>query len=533
MPQKKSQRGRKKKRLKKSTRGKQLTKSQLTQAVNSDASIFKNCKKNNTNLSNKEQSKNHSTWKPCLVNRDEKDMSTSDSELKEYCLMKNNSQNSNEQMSNKKSKSRKNNTSEQIRRTSPRKRKSSENNVHSENKMFIMDQEKEKNEIPVSSSMKPVPRVPEINYDVDNNNVIVAPPSPDVSDLDKDNESDDDLPDCFENTPSKRWSQLDVGDLVWAKAPRHPYWPAIVRSIKRTRASVVFMMENDNQDSFPLRNAKMLKPFSCPDRCKYEEKMKCQINEDEYKQVIQKANDYQEERVLGKKSSKFQGATPASDTDEAVYFEKSIPSPSVGPPKMDENCIPPTVTSEEDRKPKDKVVVDDGNALQIQNNLKIEYEKRELRLAKFIKRSKKIREHLINICTGKTVSKRHTLFYNMTKTSKSMLDNMGALPIYSEDVMNDINAVVKSILEGQCNSTDEEVGLSYIFNVGIPEAILFAIGKTRKVCSKKAEKIFYNMNAELLELEEGSVPKITMTDEIRSKTLRRAYRTLNIQMDLL
>ncbi|XP_033120608.1 uncharacterized protein LOC117119801 [Anneissia japonica] len=360
-------------------------------------------------------------------------------------------------------------------------------------------------------------------------------------DLEDDSESDDDLPDCFESTPTKRWNEIAAGELVWAKAPRYPRWPAIVQSISQHKARVIFLMSDHQKcPSFPIKNAKTLKPYSCPERSNYiEEALKFEETNSEFLEVIQKADDYQEERVLRKKDLNrtplqdqkllrntdiFQ--TPpqdekASSTEDTLYFD-GVPSPAEGPPidtfSSGEGLLDDAVEVISEKKVTENADI---------TKKKLEYEKKGQRIAKYIKKSK-TKDHLIKIFTGTINTERHNLFHHANKMARAKLNNLGGYgPILADDLLDEIFLHIKGVLDEYCRSTGySDAGPSYILNVSIPEAIIFAIQKTRRVGKTKAEDIFFKEHTEATKLEGGTIPRTILDKETMKRTMNRAYRKL-------
>ncbi|NXF63458.1 MUML1 protein, partial [Ciccaba nigrolineata] len=293
--------------------------------------------------------------------------------------------------------------------------------------------------------------------------------------VDEEEEEEEELP-CILSHHEPQ--SIEEGLLVWCKLRSYPYWPAVVKYVRRKlrKAYVLLIEENTNYKkksfSVPLKS---LKHFDC------EEKQELIVStREDYRQeiewCIQLISDY---RIrVGCRS--FTGSF-------LEYFAADISYPvrKAGYSGLVQMAFPNT--SEEDveesspelspQKPSKKLLPDRTRAARDKANKKI---------VEFIVKTKGAEEHLLAILKSRKPSRWLKEFLNSSQyvtCIETYLEDEEQLDLvvnYLKEVYHEIDTKNLHWINGD--------GIKFISDVLLPEAIIYAISAVDDIDYKKAEE---------------------------------------------
>uniref|UniRef100_A0A8C8A5T3 PWWP domain-containing protein n=1 Tax=Otus sunia TaxID=257818 RepID=A0A8C8A5T3_9STRI len=271
---------------------------------------------------------------------------------------------------------------------------------------------------------------------------------------------------------------IEEGLLVWCKLRSYPYWPAVVKYVRRKlrKAYVLLIEENTNCKkkgfSVPLKN---LKHFDCEEKQELIERAREDYRQ-EIEWCIQLISDY---RVrVGCHS--FTGSF-------LEYFAADISYPvrKAGYSGLVQMAFPNT--SEEDveesspevspQKPSKKLLPDRTRAARDKANKKI---------VEFIVKTKGAEEHLLAILKSRKPSRWLKEFLNSSQyvtCIETYLEDEEQLDLvvnYLKEMYHEIDTKNLHWINGD--------GIKFISDVLLPEAIIYAISAVDEIDYKKAEE---------------------------------------------
>ncbi|NWI12535.1 MUM1 protein, partial [Crypturellus soui] len=292
--------------------------------------------------------------------------------------------------------------------------------------------------------------------------------------VDEEDEEDEELPSILSH---KEPQSIEEGILVWCKLRRYPYWPAVVKTVKRKhRKANVLLIEGNTNDktkgfSVPLRN---LKHFDCEEKQDLIERAK----EDYCREIewcIRLISDYR----IRVGCHSFTGSFLEYFADDISYpvrkegIQGLVQMPFTNIAEELEESSPETSPS----KPSKKLLPDRTRAARDKANEKI---------VEFIVKSKGAEEHLLAILKSRKKSRWLKEFLNSSQY-------VTCVETYLEDeeqldlVVNYLKQVYHEIDTRNLQQINGD-GIKFISDVLLPEAIIYAISAVDDIDYKKAEE---------------------------------------------
>uniref|UniRef100_A0A669Q677 PWWP domain containing 3A, DNA repair factor n=1 Tax=Phasianus colchicus TaxID=9054 RepID=A0A669Q677_PHACC len=298
-----------------------------------------------------------------------------------------------------------------------------------------------------------------------------------LSDLvEEEEEEEEELPSILSHQEPE---SIDKGILVWCKWQRYPYWPAVVKNVKRKhrKANVLFIEGNTSEKkksfSVSLRN---LKHFDCEEKQDLIDQAKkdyCQ----EIEWCIQLISDYR----IRVGCHSFTGSFLEYFADDISYpVRKQYQQSSVQMtfPSVAEEDLEDSVLETSPQKPSRKLLPDRTRAARDKANKKI---------VEFIVKTKGAEEHLLAILKCRKESRWMKDFLNSRQCGK-------CVETYLEDE-EQLELVVNYLKEVAYHEIDTANlhrllgdGVKFILDVLLPEAIIYAISAVDDIDYKKAEE---------------------------------------------
>ncbi|XP_038074033.1 PWWP domain-containing DNA repair factor 3A-like [Patiria miniata] len=335
---------------------------------------------------------------------------------------------------------------------------------------------------------------------------------------------DEDLPDIQYNsaTAETKVKELVPGTMVWAKSRGYPHWPAVLLKLfsNNKKAWVNYLDQKMQRVQVSLKS---MAPFFGPLRSQYIELGKnCKLSED-FNSSMERAEDYLIKQGLGK------AADSTSDMSFALDLSKCA-SPTVSPRKMSQShekspdrLHEKSPDGSPDTGPPADLPVSTNNVILEDEELRIGHpigsmildtarvedpeliERRkawkytETRLLKYIRRDT-TKNYLLAMFHGKVKSERQRLFNSDRQTDRQTLRAMAGLgPITDDELLSELTDFLRDLYVEHCMQCKDDIpNTSYITEVWLPEAIIFAIQKTRRVGRRNAEKLFYSEGVQSL-----------------------------------
>ncbi|NWJ11181.1 MUM1 protein, partial [Crypturellus undulatus] len=292
--------------------------------------------------------------------------------------------------------------------------------------------------------------------------------------VDEEEEEDEELPSILSH---KEPQSIEEGILVWCKLRRYPYWPAVVKTVKRKhRKANVLLIEGNTNDktkgfSVPLRN---LKHFDCEEKQDLIDRAKeayCR----EIEWCIRLISDYR----IRVGCHSFTGSFLEYFADDISYpvrkegIQGLVQMPFTNVAEELEESSPETSPS----KPSKKLLPDRTRAARDKANEKI---------VEFIVKSKGAEEHLLAILKSRKKSRWLKEFLNSSQY-------VTCVETYLEDeeqldlVVNYLKQVYHEIDTRNLHQINGD-GIKFISDVLLPEAIIYAISAVDDIDYKKAEE---------------------------------------------
>nr|XP_006125025.1 PWWP domain-containing protein MUM1 [Pelodiscus sinensis] len=293
--------------------------------------------------------------------------------------------------------------------------------------------------------------------------------------VDEDEEEDEELPSILLRQEP---CSIEPGMLVWCKLPRYPYWPAVIKSVKRKykKANVLLIEGGMNAKkakgfSTGLKN---LKHFDCEEKQKLTDKAKEDYSQ-EIKWCIKLIADY---RIrVGCRS--FTGSFLEYCADDISYPVRKEVNQGRVPmsfPNIAEEDLEESVSETTPILPSKKVLPDRTRAARDKANSKI---------VDFIVKTKGAEEHLVAILKSKKQSRWLREFLNSSQymTCETYLEDEEQLDLvvnYLQEVCHEIDTRKLDVKNGD--------RIKFILDVLLPEAIIYAISAVDDIDYKKAEE---------------------------------------------
>ncbi|XP_035204285.1 PWWP domain-containing DNA repair factor 3A [Oxyura jamaicensis] len=288
-------------------------------------------------------------------------------------------------------------------------------------------------------------------------------------------EEDEELPSILSHQEPQL---IEEGILVWCKWQRYPYWPAVVRKVKRKhrKANVLFIEGNvnDKKKGFSV-SLKSLKHFDCGEKQDLINQAK-----EEYRQeiewCIQLISDYR----IRVGCHSFTGSFLEYFADDISYPVRKqcyqglvqMTFPNVAEENLEESLLETSP-----QKPSKKLLPDRTRAARDKENKKI---------VEFIVKTKGAEEHLLAILKSRKPSRWLKEFLNSSQY-------VTCIETYLEDE-EQLDLVVNYLKEVYHEIDTENLrqkigdGIKFISDVLLPEAIIYAISAVDDIDYKKAEE---------------------------------------------
>ncbi|NWW90209.1 MUM1 protein, partial [Rhynochetos jubatus] len=271
---------------------------------------------------------------------------------------------------------------------------------------------------------------------------------------------------------------MEAGILVWCKLRRYPYWPAVVKSVKRKcKKACVLLIEGDTNDkkkgfSVSLKN---LKHFDCEEKQDLINRAKVDYCQ-EIEWCIRLISDY---RIrVGCRS--FTGSFLeylAADISYPVRKESYQGVVQMAFPNLPEEDPRGSLSEASPQKPSKKLLPDRTRAARDKANKKI---------VDFIVKTKGAEEHLLAVLKNRKQSRWLKKFLNSSQyvtCIETYLEDEEQLDLvvnYLKEVYREIDTKTLQKINGD--------GITFISDVLLPEAIIYAISAVDDIDYKKAEE---------------------------------------------
>ncbi|NXK52674.1 MUM1 protein, partial [Chauna torquata] len=296
-----------------------------------------------------------------------------------------------------------------------------------------------------------------------------------LSALVDEDDDDEELPSVLSHQEPQ---SIEEGILVWCKWQRYPYWPAVVKNVKRKhkKANVLFIEgnANDKKKGFSV-SLKNLKHFDCEEKQELIDQAK-----EEYRQeiewCIQLISDYR----IRVGCHSFTGSFLEYFADDISYpvrkrYYQGLVQTTF--PDTAEESLEESLLETSPQKPSKKLLPDRTRAARDRANKKI---------VEFIVKTKGAEEHLLAILKSRKQSRWMKEFLNSSQY-------VTCIETYLEDE-EQLDLVVNYLKE-VCHEIDNENlhqvigdGIKFISDVLLPEAIIYAISAVDDIDYKKAEE---------------------------------------------
>ncbi|NXS91930.1 MUM1 protein, partial [Jacana jacana] len=288
-------------------------------------------------------------------------------------------------------------------------------------------------------------------------------------------EEDEELPSILSHQEPQ---SIEEGMLVWCKLRRYPYWPAVVKNVKRKlrKACVLFIdgSTSDKKKGFSV-SLKSLKHFDCEEKQDLIERAKEDYRQ-EIEWCIRLISDY---RIrVGCRS--FTGSFLeyfAADISYPVRKEGYQGLVPMAFPITAEESVGESSPETSPQKPSKKLLPDRTRAARDKANKKI---------VEFIVKTKGAEEHLLAILKSRKQSRWLKEFLNSSQyvtCVETYLEDEEQLDLvvnYLKEVYREMGAKNLQQLNGDA--------IKFISDVLLPEAIIYAISAVDDIDYKKAEE---------------------------------------------
>ncbi|XP_052657439.1 PWWP domain-containing DNA repair factor 3A [Harpia harpyja] len=296
-----------------------------------------------------------------------------------------------------------------------------------------------------------------------------------ISALVDEEEEDEELPSILSHQEPQ---SIEEGILVWCKLRRYPYWPAVVKNVKRKhRKACVLLIEgntNDKKKGFSV-SLKNLKHFDCEEKQELIERAK-----EDYRQEIEWCIRLISDYRIRVGCHSFTGSFLeyfAADISYPVRKEGYQGLVQMTFPNAAEEDVEEYLSETSPQKPSKKLLPDRTRAARDKANKKI---------VEFIVKTKGAEEHLLAILKSRKQSRWLKEFLNSRQyvtCIETYLEDEEQLDLvvnYLKEVYREIDAKNLHQISGD--------GIKFISDVLLPEAIIYAISALDDIDYKKAEE---------------------------------------------
>lgn len=296
-----------------------------------------------------------------------------------------------------------------------------------------------------------------------------------LSPLVDEEEEDEELPSILSHQEPQ---SIEEGILVWCRLRRYPYWPAVVKTVKRKhKKACVLLIEgntNDKKKGFSV-SLRSLKHFDCEEKQDLIERAK-----EDYRQEIEWCIRLISDYRIRVGCHSFTGSFLeyfADDISYPVRKESYQGLVQMTFPNAAEEDTEESLSETSLQKPSRKLLPDRTRAARDKANKKI---------VEFIVKTKGAEEHLLAILKSRKQSRWLQGFLNSRQY-------VTCVETYLEDE-EQLDLVV-NYLKGVYHETEAKHlhhingdGIKFISDVLLPEAIIYAISAVDDIDYKKAEE---------------------------------------------
>ncbi|NXQ59965.1 MUM1 protein, partial [Anthoscopus minutus] len=271
---------------------------------------------------------------------------------------------------------------------------------------------------------------------------------------------------------------FEEGMLVWCKLQRYPYWPAVVKAVKRKhrRACVLFIdgTTNEKKKGFSV-SLKTLKHFDCEEKQELIERAKVNYSR-EIEWCLQLILDYRIRVGCHSFTGSFLEYFGA-DISYPVRKEGYQSVVQMAFPNTEEEGAGESSSDTSPQKPPRKLLPDRTRAARDRENKK---------LVEFIVKSKGAEEHLLGILKSGKQSRWLKKFLNSSRY-------MTCVETYLEDEeqLDLVVGYLKEVYREMDTKNLHQIlgdGIRFISDVLLPEAIICAIAAVDDIDYEKAEE---------------------------------------------
>ncbi|XP_076103503.1 uncharacterized protein LOC143072465 isoform X2 [Mytilus galloprovincialis] len=321
-------------------------------------------------------------------------------------------------------------------------------------------------------------------------------PNLDKDECDSSSDSDTDLPEGLSPITGAEYpiAEKDIVWLIWLKFPA---WPAFVRRVYRKKRRIhklsLTFIEGCTKMPNRLRvtyRCKTVVPFIDKQKQKFIDQGESSIYDPEmrrkFREACEKAESFLHQRALSSlNKEEFSFFSRESDDEEEIDSDTNMQINS-GPNSSDtENRLSDTedVLSSS---PSPNYNSLEPSAKEIARIRKMT--EKQSKLVEFVK-SEEMKNYLLDIFYERRKSELHQKFIHGTVKEKNSLRYAGFGPIYNEEQEEEIVEILKDWLYELPKKDIPDI--SYVLDVWIPEAIVYALIKTKSYGRTKAKEQFY------------------------------------------
>ncbi|NXD67802.1 MUM1 protein, partial [Eolophus roseicapillus] len=296
-----------------------------------------------------------------------------------------------------------------------------------------------------------------------------------LSPLVDEEEEEEELPSILSHQEPQ---SIEEGILVWCRLRRYPYWPAVVKTVKRKhKKACVLLIEgntNDKKKGFSV-SLRSLKHFDCEEKQDLIERAK-----EDYRQEIEWCIRLISDYRIRVGCHSFTGSFLEYFADDISYPVRKESYQGLGQisfPNMAEEDTEESLSETALQKPSRKLLPDRTRAARDKANKKI---------VEFIVKTKGAEEHLLAILKSRKQSRWLKGFLNSRQyvtCVETYLEDEEQLDLvvnYLKEVYHEIEAKHLHHINGD--------GIKFISDVLLPEAIIYAISVVDDIDYKKAEE---------------------------------------------
>lgn len=308
-------------------------------------------------------------------------------------------------------------------------------------------------------------------------------------------------------------NHFSVGDIVWAKYSREPYWPALVKKItgknrREQKFGVKFLGWNDGL--FKIQPKKLEHYAGDQNREKFKlirDTLKNKELKEKFDEAIDEADDFLTRRGLGKSFDEELDLENDKEENIKEECEDEEEVQSVGGAQTEDKYLQPCDTSVRRRSNRTKKQVS-----------------RYRDILSHIRQAKPILKQILD---GRRSSERHTTFTSGRKSERNQLKHRAGFGPVGNEALH----IMEMLMEFYKEIKGDE-DFSYVSEVWLPEAIIWSIQNIDHIDRQKAEKMYLEgsestvTNAQVEEFKSALMKRKKVGREEVEEKIRRAERVM-------